>query len=364
MSESSLETSKNRRLPCPRPLVAHFGHFGDMVMLLPLIHILNERFQQPVDLLTAGGWTRPLLGSQPGTGTIYWIRSRNDPYWITPEQWGLVDALRRRGPGPVWMCDKAEHTKGRWLLARAGFPHESVADQADCPRAPDEHTVDRWLRFAQVLPPALEGVQLPGDSTGGIVPSRVPSIMVLPEWRTDLEHWLAASRLADRPLVLVQVGSKSTTRRGRPYQRRSNRKYWPIEHWAQVIAGVAALEPDAELLLMGVPVEAPLNDEILAQAHEPRARNVARELPMTRLLALLERARGMITVDTGPAHAAAAFDCPQVVIFGMEDPIEYEPRSPSGTVIALAGRVNGARSMLGVRPEAVLDAWQRLPRRC
>jgi len=364
MSESKLEILKNGCLPCPRPLVAHFGHFGDMVMLLPLIRTLNERFGQPVDLLTAGGWTRPLLGSQPGTGTIYWIRSRNDPYWVTPEQWGLVDALRRRGSGPAWMCDKAEHTKGRWLLARAGFPPESVADQVDYPRAPDEHTVDRWRRFAQVLPPSLEGVQLPGDSAGGIVPPRVPSLMVLPEWRADLEHWLAASGLAGRPLVLVQVGSKSTTRRGRPYQRRSNRKYWPIELWAQVIAGVAALERDAELLLMGVPIEAPLNDEILAQAREPRARNVARELPMTRLLALLERARGMVAVDTGPAHAAAAFDCPQVVIFGMEDPVEYEPRSPSGTVIALAGMVDGARSMLGVRPEAVLDAWRRLPRRC
>ena len=100
-------------VPFSRPLLAHFGHVGDMVMLLPLIRALNERFRAPVDLLTAGGWTRPLLQPQPGVGTIHWIRSRNDPYWITPEQWRLVDALRRRGVGPVWVCDKAEHTKGR-----------------------------------------------------------------------------------------------------------------------------------------------------------------------------------------------------------------------------------------------------------
>jgi hypothetical protein len=59
-------------------------------------------------------------------------------------------------------------------------------------------------------------VQLPGDSAGGVVLLRVPSIKALPEWRTDLEHRLAASRLADRPLVLVRVGSKSTARRGHP----------------------------------------------------------------------------------------------------------------------------------------------------
>jgi heptosyltransferase-2/heptosyltransferase-3 len=343
------------------PLLAHFGHFGDMVMLLPLIRALSERFRAPVDLLTAGGWTRPLLQPQPGVGTIHWIRSRNDPYWITPEQWRLVDALRRRGVGPVWVCDKAEHTKGRWLLERAGIPREYIADQRDCPRAPDEHTIDRWRRFAQVLPPALQGAKLPGDAAGGVEAPRVPPLVVLPEWRADLGQWLTASGLDGRPLVLVQVGSKSTTRRGRPYQRKSNRKYWPIEHWAQVIAGIAELEPDAGLLLMGVPAEAELNDEILAQARTPSARNVARELPMTRLLALLERARGMVSVDTGPAHAAAALDCPLVVIFGMEDPVEYEPRSPSGAVVTLAGHVDGQRSMLGVSPEAVIEGWQRLP---
>ena len=210
---------KKGNVPFSRPLLAHFGHFGDMVMLLPLIRALNERFRAPVDLLTAGGWTRPLLQPQPGVGTIHWIRSRNDPYWITPEQWRLVDALRRRGVGPVWVCDKAEHTKGRWLLERAGIPREYIADQRDCPRAADEHTIDRWRRFAQVLPPALQGTTLPGDADGGVEAPRVPPLVVLPEWRADLGQWLAASGLDGRPLVIVQVGSKSTTRRGRPYQR-------------------------------------------------------------------------------------------------------------------------------------------------
>jgi len=50
-----------------------------------------------------------------------------------------------------------------------------------------------------------------------------------------------------------------------------------------------------------------------------------------------------------------------VVIFGMEDPVEYEPRGPSGAVVTLAGLVDSQRSMLGVSPEAVIEGWQRLP---
>lgn len=82
-----------------------------------------------------------------------------------------------------------------------------------------------------------------------------------------------------------------------------------------------------------------------------------------RLMAMLEHARGMVSVDTGPAHSAAAFDCPLVVIFGMEDPAEYEPRSPSGAVVALAGVVGGKRSMLGVQRDSVVEAWRGLSRR-
>lgn len=68
---------------------------------------------------------------------------------------------------------------------------------------------------------------------------------------------------------------------------------------------------------MGVPNESRLNEAILDLTTTRRARNVARDLPLHRLLALQERAIGMISVDTGPAHSAGALGCPLVVLFGI-----------------------------------------------
>jgi ADP-heptose:LPS heptosyltransferase len=68
----------------------------------------------------------------------------------------------------------------------------------------------------------------------------------------------------------------------------------------------------------------------------------------------------MISTDTGPAHSAAALGCPLVVIFGVEDPATYTPRSASGAVRVVSGELNGERTMLGVSAEAVVDAWEEL----
>lgn len=341
-----------------RPLVVRFGWMGDMVMLFAFIKALHERLGSPVDLVTSGAWTPRLLEPQYGIGTVHWIRSRKDRYWITPQQWRLVAALRRRKPGPTWVCEEKDD-KGRWFLARARVPDSFIADLHDCPRAHDEHEVDRLLRFAQATPPAWRDT-LRAAPDGA---ANVPPLVVAPEWRADLDQWLAGRGLTGRPLVLIQPGSRSTTRWYRPYRRTSNRKYWPEENWAQVVKQVLDLDATIEVLLMGVPSEARLNDRILQIVRSPRAHDAARELPMHRLLALQERAVGMISADTGPAHSAAALGCPLVVIFGVEDPVEYAPRSPTGLVTCLSGELSGERSMLAVRPEQVIDAWTRLPRR-
>ena len=72
--------------------------------------------------------------------------------------------------------------------------------------------------------------------------------------------------------------------------------------------------------MLGVPSEHELNEDVRLRVNDPAVINVANELPMPRLLALLERAAALVSVDTGPAHAAAALGLPQVVLFGAADP--------------------------------------------
>ena len=77
--------------------------------------------------------------------------------------------------------------------------------------------------------------------------------------------------------------------------------------------------------------------------------NAADDLPIPRLVALLEHAAGLVTVDSGPAHAAAAVGCPQVVLFGKASPSLYRPWGTAGAdVKVLTGEIDGEPDMLGI----------------
>jgi ADP-heptose:LPS heptosyltransferase len=88
---------------------------------------------------------------------------------------------------------------------------------------------------------------------------------------------------------------------------------------------------------------------------------VADDLPIPRLVALLARADALITVDSGPAHAAAAVGCPQVVLFGKALPSLYRPWGTAGAEVkVLCGRIDGEPDMLGISVSEVIGAWDAL----
>ncbi len=334
-----------------RPLVVRFGALGDMVILTVLIRHLHARFGQPVDILASGGWTRPLLQDQPGVGNVYVIRSRKTPYWLSSEQRKLVKVLRERGPGPTWLADH-ENQKTRWLLQRAGWQPDHWCHYEGLRDVPGPHFCDLFLRFAYRNPPVLGGADLPltaGDAHG--------QLLVTDAQRHDLQQWLKIKVLVNRQLILIQVGNKRTMRTGFRKRARST-KYWPEKNWASVLRSLRELHPDHAILMLGVPQEAALNDEIMQLANISGVYNVATELPIPRLIALCAAASGMISVDTGPAHVAAAVGCPVVTLFGRSEPLMYVPRGPGIHSRCLTGEHLGERSMLGIETSDVMAAWQ------
>ena len=167
--------------------------------------------------------------------------------------------------------------------------------------------------------------------------------------RGDLDAWLRARGLAAAPLILIQIGNKRTMRRG--LRRLAvNHKYWPNERWAEVLRHVRQRHPDHAIVLLGTGPEYALNQEVAALADVGRLHNAADDLPIPRLVALLARAAGLITVDSGPAHAAAAVGCPLVVLFGKALPSLYRPWGTAGAdVKVLCGEVAGRARYAGNR---------------
>lgn len=337
-----------------RPLIVRIGALGDMVLMTVAVRLLHERIGEPVDILGSGDWTVPLLQGQPGVGRIYLLHSRSRPFLLSANQWKLVRTLRERGSGPTWLFD-AHTDKSRWLLRRAGWDADELALLPQLPDIPGEHFCDHWQRFALLDPPVLGGAHHPAPPH----PAQ-PQLQVSAEIRAELSAWLRRLGIADRPWILVQVGNKRTMRRG-ARQRPSNTKYWPEERWAEVLQGLHALHADCALLLLGVRQETALNERIRSLASIPHVYNLAPQMTVTRLMALARGAVGMLSVDTGPAHVAAAVGARVLTLFdSVEKRAMYAPRGPGAIVRCLTVPFEGRPSLLGISPAQVLQTWGEL----
>ena len=341
-----------------RPLLVRFGAMGDLVLIQPMIRLLAARYGAPVDLLAAGGWVRPLYQGQPDVGEIHLLAKRKLPLWLSAEKRQLLQWLRQTGPRPVWYCDFDEKLVP--LLAQAGLDERWVVRARAVGTQDGEHLVDFSQRLARTVPPALQQVMANSRTD---LDDHDPNLSISAAMQTDVQDWLQAKGWLGKPLLLVQAGNRRTMRTGLRRRMSTNTKWWPEDNWAAIIRMLTERHPDAVILLVGAPPEADLNDELLQRAGVAQAFNVARELPIPRLLALQSRAAGMVTVDTGPAHTAAAVGCPLVVLFGVADPARIRPRGGNTPVEVLQAMRDGRPDMTAISVDAVVQAWQRLPLR-
>jgi hypothetical protein len=338
-----------------RPLVVRFAAFGDVVLLTPLIEALHQRFRQPVDVLAIGSWTEELLQDDPAVGQIQLITSRKTPYVLCSSQWRAVRWMRERAAngqaGPVYLCDP--EPQALKLLLRAGIARDQIVRAWDDWCGPNVHWVDWWLQVAQRTPPAF--AQAP---QGPPVPAR-PRLHVSQSSQDACDAWLAARGWSNASLVLIQAVNKRTMKK-KSQNPRTDNKYWPAQHWAAVIDAIGQTMPVAQILLCGVQAEHAATAEIAAHCTCTRVHNLAGELPIARLLPLMRRSHSMISVDTGPAHAAAALGCPLVVMFGSMGSTRWLPRSPGSPVIALESGKGEQAAVADFTPEQVFAAWHQL----
>jgi heptosyltransferase-2/heptosyltransferase-3 len=300
------------------PLVLRFGALGDTVLLTALLRDLATRWGAPCDVVTGAGPQRRVLAGLDSVRDLFTLPSRRRPYPLAPAQWALVRWLRRRGRPPTWVFDPVP--KADWLAARGGIPSTHRLSPREVPRPLGEHTLDYQRRLAAAVPSAWAGSAPPAPAA-----QAEPELAVPEADRRDCRRWIEESGWGGRPLVLVQSQS-----------RRRNRGRWPTERWAAAVAAVLADLPAARVLLLGSPAEARAVEVLRAACADPRVVNVAAELPLDRLFALATVAHSCLSLDSGPAHVAAALGCPVVVLPGWADPRRNRPPGPPERVRVVA----------------------------
>lgn len=336
-------------------LVMRAGALGDMVQFSPVLTALANHHGQPVDICTNGGFADDALAHLPAVGRLFAMRHRRRPAWLAPDLFRLGRTLAQRSYSEVYAFDRSPVLEA--ALERSGARIHTDLDSSEA------HRLDRYV--------AVLGRR-------GIAVERpfLPQVIVTPDERAAAQGLLLRHGIAGRPVIGIQPGNSRSLHPFHRFRPERNLKSWPTAYWAQAVAALALAHPDAVFALLGAPSESEICDELKAALPpevQARTANLANELPVRTLTALLEGALGCLSVDTGPAHLAAAVGCPLVVLFGPADPRAMAPRGPAavhsvasgvacspcyGTPARAACRNNVCMSQLSVT--RVMGAWGQL----
>jgi|SRR5882762_984898 heptosyltransferase-2/heptosyltransferase-3 len=346
-------------MPAPpvQPIVIWFGRVGDMVLLSALLEILHRRFGRPCLVLGAGEWTAQMYEQHPDAAAALWVR-RYTPFLLDVRWWHAVRVLARHRHDPVYVCetDPRKLVRVRLMLRAARIDAAHCLFIGDHPNSLRHvHVCDQLISLGRLTPRALEAADYPWPQPP---PRAAPTLPVTAASRAAFERWAATHSIGDCPLVLLQPGNRRTMRGSKLKLTGADERFWPIGRWVELIHRIHARLPGARIVLCGSPREALLLDWIECAAVLPEV--ILRGLPIPGLFGLCAAAHSMVSIDTGPAHAAAALGLPLVVLFGRNPPEMTSPRSPSGSPVVCVGGGPRAPRVDLISVDAVYQAWSTL----
>jgi len=136
-------------------------------------------------------------------------------------------------------------------------------------------------------------------------PVWAPRLRVLNSERAERDAWINARGWSGTTAHHGAAGQSSqheSTARALAPRLSTDDKAWPIERWVELLHKVHARMPNALIVLRGSQEETPMLDRIRAAVGLDAV--VVAGLGLRQLFAVCEAAHSMISVETGPAHAA------------------------------------------------------------
>ena len=303
-------------------LVIDFGQLGDVVMSLPALRAIRERFPHARITVVVG---------RPGAEIIE--MSGYADATIEVDRVGLRDGFKPLSVLRIFQVVKDERQKkfdfvidlhsfaetnllgffsgarqrlfsrrpGRSLDFLANFAPKPPVDKND----PDQHLIDRYL---DVLVPL--GIK---DQP------RVPRLMTRAEDGRTIDAMLRKAKAEmGAPLVGLFPGA------GHPG------RCWPLEQFAQLADFLVRNDGVRPVIFVG-PEERHLISQMRALFPTPCV--ILEKLSIPQLAAAQARLAVFVSNDTGPVHIAAAVGTPIVVLIDLPRPHAYVPTGASQRLI-------------------------------
>ena len=283
-------------------VILHPGGLGDVLLAVPAIRALRERFSSNQFLLCAQSQAAELLHD---CGIVdRWISVESTACaalfgGTSPVDRVLRDWLSRCDLAVAWTHDDAG------VLAATLKGCGATAVVVGSPFTLTLSSVHQSDRFSEIIV----------GQVGQVV---MTTLSVPKALRTQAESYLATCGFAGgRPLALVHPGSGSRHKCAAP------------EVLLPVLEG---LEADGlELLLL----EGPADQDLVARLVSRMARRpvLVRGLSVRLLAGVLSKVDLFLGHDSGVTHLAALLGTPTVGLFGPTDPARWSPRGPFVRVV-------------------------------
>ncbi len=297
-----------------RLLVVRAGALGDTLMATPVVRALAARYPgAAIDFLCSAS-AAPLLEGNPAIARVLPLRGRNTPWILSSEKRRLARELRAAAYDFAVLLESAERFHD--LLRHAGIGR--IRSFRDIEFDPGAHSAVNNLRVAgfddwQAVPGGLD-----------------MDLFVTPQEEAAAEGMLDAAsrdpRAAGRRVGL-QAGWGPRSRKADG--QRGRLKSWGCDNFAEL--GKLLGARGCHLVLTGSAEDRPEAETIAARLPNGSCTVLAGRTTVRELAAVIRCLDLFVSVDTGPAHMAAALGTPLVVLWGPSKLHQVAPissRSP------------------------------------
>jgi heptosyltransferase-2 len=299
-----------------RTLVISPNWIGDAVMAQPLLQLLKRRHpERPIDVLAPPS-VAPVWRAMAEVDSVLETPFRHGPLQLR-ERWKYGRVLRRRGYADAYVLPNTLKYALIPFFAgigtRVGYKGEmrhGLVNRMHHDDTPKRAMVPFYAALAgepraplrtDVPRPAM---QVDAATIGGVC------------------ERLGIDRA--RPLVVFAPGAEFGAA-----------KRWPARHFAALAQAILALEPGAQIGLLGSPKDKQACDEIIAITGPAGMFNLAGVTRLDEAIALIAAAGAVVANDSGLLHIASALNRPVIALYGPTDPDHAPPFSDMARSMSL-----------------------------
>lgn len=280
-------------------------YLGDVVVAVPAMQALRARWPEAAFHVLVAEDAARLLETLPWVDRV-WALPRTRGRARLLDSWPVIRALRRERFDLSF--DQIGNDRGAFLSVLVGArsrygmaaPHGFLGRKLCYHHGVEEaplhwHEIDRHLHALRVF---------------GVSPPASPTL----ELRASSKYAAEAAQILPENAVIGHITTSKPL------------KEWPLEHW-QSLAHRAQAEGQPFFFAAGPsPRERPLLAELGRRA--PNVPQLPQISDLGFYLAVLARARAVVSGDTGPMHFAAGLGVPTLSLFGPSKPELWAPRAP------------------------------------